>query len=357
MIDSNAILQINTKNLIKNFKSIKKIAKTSICGATIKANAYGLGDKKIYDTLYKNGCRHFFLATLQEALSIRNYSKKSYLYVLNGLESNNLDIFYKFNIIPILVSKEEINLFLKSKYLYKKFKIGIQIETGLNRLGVNIDDLKINLIKKIDTLILISHLASAEEFNNKFSNKQNMKFKTIFNNFKSIKYKSLSNSAGLVNNSFFHYDILRPGIALYGGYDNNKIKKIMKPKPVVKLKAKVLQIKYVNKNEFIGYNQTFKTRKKIKIAILGIGYADGFPRSLSNKGKVYFKKKIFEILGRVSMDSITINITNSKYKIKNGDYMDLINNKYDIERFSRLCGTINREILTSFSKRVKRIYI
>ena len=82
MIDSNAILQINTKNLIKNFKSIKKIAKTSICGATIKANAYGLGDKKIYDTLYKNGCRHFFLATLQEALSIRNYSKKSYLYVL-----------------------------------------------------------------------------------------------------------------------------------------------------------------------------------------------------------------------------------------------------------------------------------
>ena len=100
----------------------------------------------------------------------------------------------------------------------------------------------------------------------------------------------------------------------------------MKPKPVVKLKAKVLQIKYVNKNEFIGYNQTFKTRKKIKIAILGIGYADGFPRSLSNKGKVYFKKQIFEILGRVSMDSITINITNSKYKIKNGDYMDLINN-------------------------------
>ena len=118
-----------------------------------------------------------------------------------------------------------------------------------------------------------------------------------------------------------------------------------------------MQIKKLKKNEYIGYNQTYKTVESTTIAILGIGYADGISRKLSNNGNVFYNKKKFNIIGRVSMDTITINITKYKKIIKKGIYMDLINHEYDIENMAKQCGTISNEILTSISNRVKRNYI
>jgi len=357
MIYSNAILEIYTKNLISNFKLLSKIAKNSTPGATIKANAYGIGDKEIFKILYKNGCRHFFLATLEEALSIRKISSRGTIYVLNGLENNNLEIFYKFNLVPILNTISELKKFIESKIHKNKLKIGIHVDTGLNRLGIQIKELKSIDTKKINLFILISHLASANEIKNQYSKMQNKNFQSIFKYFKSIKYKSLSNSAGILHNKNFHYDLVRPGISLYGGHDNFSQNKLIIIKPVVKLKGKILQIKTINKNKYIGYNQTFKTKRKTTIAVIGIGYADGVSRLLSNNGSVYFKNECFKIIGRVSMDSITIDITKSKNKIKIGNYMELINEKNNIEKLAKKCGTISNEILTSITKRVKRIYI
>jgi len=157
----------------------------------------------------------------------------------------------------------------------------------------------------------------------------------------------------LLNNNF-HYDLTRPGIALYGGHFNSKLKKVIKP--VIKLKAKILQIKNLKKNEYVGYNQTFKSKKSIKIAILGIGYADGISRLLSNNGEVFYKNGKFKIIGRVSMDSISVNITNYNKNIKIGEYMEIINFKHDVEKIAKKCNTISNEILTSISNRVKRIY-
>ena len=357
MINSNAILEINTKNLIYNYKSLSKIAKNSLTGATIKANAYGIGDIKGFKILYKIGCRHFFLATVEEAIRIRHFNKKCNLYVLNGLESNDIGIFNRLNIIPILNSIEEINKVINSKFLNTKFKFGIHIDTGLNRLGIKINDLAKKYLKNINLEIIISHLASADEIKNKYSLIQNKNFKEAFKYFKSIKYKSISNSAGILNNECFHYDIVRPGIALYGGYNNINQKNNLKLKSVVTFKGKILQIKKIDKNEFIGYNQTFKTKKRITIAIIGVGYADGISRSLSNKGYAYFKNEIYKVVGRVSMDSITVDISKSKYRIKCGQYMEFINKNNDIQKLAKKCGTISNEILTSISKRVKRVYI
>ena len=123
------------------------------------------------------------------------------------------------------------------------------------------------------------------------------------------------------------------------------------------MKARVIQIKKLEKNEFVGYNQSYKTTKPITIAILGIGYADGISRKLSNRGKVFYRKKEFNIIGRVSMDSVTIDVTKYKKIVKKGIYMELINYEYDIEKLAKKCGTISNEILTSISNRVKRIYI
>ena len=160
-----------------------------------------------------------------------------------------------------------------------------------------------------------------------------------------------------MNNKNYHYDMVRPGISLYGCVDNISLLKKFKIKPVIKLKGKILQIKEINSNEYVGYNQTFKSKKKIKVAIIGIGYADGISRQLSNNGKIFYKKEFFKIIGRISMDSITIDISKSKSKIICGNYMEVINSDFTAEKMALKCNTISNEILTSISKRVKRVYI
>ena len=356
MIDSSAILEINTKNILHNYKVLSRIANNSISGATIKANAYGLGDLKVFNILYNIGCKHFFVATIEEALNLRKKYKKSNVYILNGVDESQIKLTQQKNLIPIINSLDQLKILnRKFKNSKHKIKIGIHIDSGINRLGIKTNNLKNNNTDNLDIYLLLSHLASSDEKNNKYNNFQNKNFFNTFKYFKSAKYKSLVNSMGVILGEKFHYDIIRPGISLYGGHYNTKLKKIIKP--VIKLKARVLQIKNLEKNEYIGYNQTYKTVKSTTIAILGIGYADGISRKLSNKGKVFYKKKKFNIIGRVSMDSTTIDITKYKTIIKKGIYMELINHKYDIEKMAKECDTISNEILTSISNRVKRNYI
>ena len=350
MNNSSSILEVNLKNLIYNYKVFKKYIQNNQVAATIKANAYGIGDRKAFDILYKNGCRHFFLATLKEGLELRKFYQKGNIYILNGLENNDINTFKKNKLIPIINSKIEIKLIEKTK-----LKFGIHIDTGLNRLGINKIDLPKKIYNKKNLQIILSHLASSDEKNNIYNYFQNNKFKSIKNLFKNKKIIfSLANSMGTILGKDFHYNLVRPGISLYGGHYNTKLKKYIKP--VVKLKAKIIQIKQILKNEFIGYNQTYKTKKNIWVAIIGIGYGDGISRMLSNRGFVYYKKHKFRILGRVSMDTTTIDITKLNNLLKVGQYVEIINYSHGIDELAKICETISNEILTSISYRVQRIY-
>ena len=353
MISSSAILEVNLKNLISNYKSLSSLSKSKFSGATVKANAYGLGDEIVIKTLYKNGCKHFFVANTIEAMNIRKSFKLGFIYVLNGVKKNDLPkVQQKKNIIPIINSIKDL---IKIQSFKKSIKFGIHIDTGINRLGISINDLKKTKINKnIKIFLVMSHLASADEKNNSYNLKQTSKFKKIANLFFGLTNKSLSNSMGITLGENFHYDITRPGIALYGGHYNTTLKN--KIKPVVKLKAEILQIKKLSKNQYVGYNQTFYSKKNMTIAILGIGYADGISRILSNNGYAYYKKLKFKIIGRVSMDTVTIDVTNTSKFLKEGMYVDLINYENDIEKLAKNCGTISNEILTSISARVIRIY-
>ena len=353
MISPSALLEVELKNIIYNYKYLSSLNKGQHTGATIKANAYGLGDKKIIKVLYKAGCRHFFLATLDEAIKLRQTFKYGYLYILNGIKKSDFSIYLnKKKIIPIINSIQNIEEIIS---LNKKFKVGVHIDTGINRLGIPISDLdRFRISKKITIILVMSHLASADEKNNLYNNKQSNLFKKITNKYFKSNLKSLSNSAGIALGNNYHYNLVRPGIAIYGGHNNTALKK--KIKPVVKLIAEILQIKSLYKNEFVGYNQTYCSKRKIIIAILGIGYADGIFRQLSNKGYVYYKKYKFRIIGRISMDTITIDITNHEKLLKVGKFVELINHKNDIEKLAKSCDTISNEILTSISNRVIRVY-
>ncbi len=352
MIKNNFILEINIKNIIKNYNFFKKLKKDLIVAPTIKANSYGLGDKTIFKTLLKYNCKHFFVATLEEGIKLNNKNKKINIFVLNGLQDYDHKLFTRHNLIPIINTLSELKRINKTNNNF-----GLHIDTGINRLGIHYNDIPKSIFNNKKIKIVISHLASADEIYNSYNKIQKKRFLNISNKFNNENIIfSLSNSNGAVLSNKFLFNMIRPGIGLYGGSNNNKLlKKYVKP--VVKLTGKIIQIKTINKNEYIGYNQTFKTKKNIKIAIIGAGYADGIPRKLSNKGVVYYKNNKFRIIGRISMDSFTIDISYSKHKLKVGTYIELINNENSIDSFANQCNTISNEVITSIGSRAKIIYV
>ena len=352
MIQSNVILEISKKNIIHNYNFFNKLNKNNICAATVKSNGYGLGSKNIYKLLLNHGCKHFFVATTQEGISLRKKLSKGNIYILNGREFNDRHIFKKYNLIPILSNLDDY-----IKFKNQSINFGMQINTGINRLGINYNEHEKIKFEDKNLKIIISHLASADQKNNPYNKVQLKKFKNIADANRNNKIIfSLSNSFGSVLSEKYLFDMIRPGISLYGGHYNNIILK-NNLKPVVELKAKILQIKEIKKNQFIGYNQTYKTKKNIWVAVIGIGYGDGLNRILSNNGVVFSNNKKYNIIGRVSMDSITIDITKGLNKIKNKDYVEIINKNYGIDHIAKNCNTISHEILTSLSSRVERKFV
>ncbi len=349
MINDSGILNINTKNVIYNYNFFKKLKKKIIVAPTIKANAYGLGDNKIFNLLKKNGCKHFFVATLNEGLKLKNKNNLIKIYVLNGIQNYKLNKFTEANLIPVINTIEEYERIKNANIDY-----AIHIDTGINRLGISSEDVKKLDFQNDNIKLIISHLSSSDEYKIKY----NIKQKKLFNSFINKKTKgiifSLANAHGSILDKTYLYDMIRPGIGIYGCFENKKLEK--KIKNVINFKGKIIQIKDLKKNQYIGYNRTFKTKTKTKIAIIGLGYEDGIPRSLSNKGFVYFKKDRFKIIGRISMDSFTINISKCSHDLKVGMYIDIINEEHKVNKFAKKCKTISYEVLTSIGNRVHRNY-
>ena len=349
MIKESGILNINTKNLIYNYNFFKKLKKNLIVAPTIKANAYGLGANKIYNLLLDQGCKHFFVATLSEGLKLKNKNNLIKIYVLNGLQNYKLSQFKKANLIPVINSIDEYERIKKANLEH-----AIHIDTGINRLGILPDEVNRLDFKDNNLTLIISHLSSSDEYKIKYNMKQKKIFDTFVNKKPDGVIFSLANAHGSILDKTYLYNMIRPGIGIYGCYENKKLEK--KIKNVIILKGKIIQIKDLQKNQFIGYNRTFKTKNKTKVAIIGLGYEDGIPRLLSNKGFVYFKKDRFKIIGRISMDSFTIDISKSSHDLKVGMYVDIINEEHKVDKFAKRCKTISYEVLTSIGNRVYRNY-
>ncbi len=174
MIKESGILNINTNNLIYNYNFFKKLKKNLIVAPTIKANAYGLGDKKVFNLLLKNSCKHFFVATLDEGLKLKNKNKLINIFILNGLQDYNLKKFFNSNLTPVINSIEE---YIRIKNSGIKF--AIHIDTGINRLGIPIEKTKEINFKNKNIQLIISHLSSADEYNNNYSLKRKKIFTSI----------------------------------------------------------------------------------------------------------------------------------------------------------------------------------
>jgi len=358
----NSVARINLNHLRSNINYLKSKINSSEIYPVIKSNAYGHGATKIAQILSKNSIHTVCVATKNEILEILNEKTKLNIFHLGKIvlckENMNKRVVFTINSLSDI---SYINS--KCKKQNCKIRCHIKVDTGMGRLGCSMQEfieifklaIKSNYIKLEG---IYSHLSCADDKKSDYNKKQIDNFKYIINQVKEYGLKfHLLNSAGIFNYNRFSYDYVRSGLAIYGISPLGKLDKNLKP--VMEFIAPVVLRKEINKGDKIGYGCTFQANKKMKVAIIQCGYADGIPIEFSNKGYVFYNKFKFPIIGRVSMDLICIDITcyNEKNKIDKVVIWGGKNKYSRLECIANNFNTIPYIYLTGITNRVERVYV
>ena len=340
-------LHINLANLQSNIRFFSSVIGRNVeLSAVVKSDAYGLGITKLVPAIESYGISSFFTATLFEAIKVRKCSPHSEIFTLNGFDFLKAGLYQEFNITPVINSLTEAKKFIE--IFHQSHKTALQLNTGMNRLGLNKESLfeNINIIKSLPLTLILSHLACADDTHNEENIAQRDLFLGLCKSLPNIR-KSISASHGTFLGSEFHFDMVRPGIGLYGGIKNNDLKQ------VIQVKVPVLQNFVVDENKQVGYNFTYRAKNTMKFATLAMGYADGLPRSLSNKGRLFCGNRSCPIIGRISMDLVTVDISSLP---ETPDYLNVFSPEYQVADFAKDCQTISHEVLVNLGERISRIY-
>lgn len=355
-------LIIDLDAVAHNYRTLsQKVKKGASCGAVLKANAYGMGLKEVSTRLYQEGCRHFFVAHLTEAIELKCcIGQDSFIYVLNGLRKGEEEVYIHYNLVPVLSDLSQIqawNTFSKSKK--KCFKAALHFDTGMARTGISpldIKDLEITDLSHTEITCIMSHLACPYHPSHPMNEVQWNAFETIRKRFP-FALASLSNSGGFYLGPKYHYNLIRLGLALSGCHSHFLPTEPLL-KPVIKAYAQILQINEISRGDSVGYDTTFIAPRASRIATLGVGYADGYLRSLSNRGEVYFEGYRMPVVGRVSMDLLNVDITDiPPSKIHEGDWVELFGDHIPVDDLAKKAGTIPWELLTHIGPRFERFYL
>ncbi len=326
-------------------------------GAVLKANAYGTGAALAAARLYREGCRHFFVAHLDEALAIRALVPEAMLSVLNGLLPGTEAEHVAHGLTPALGSLDELARWSKAAARAgRALPALLHVDTGMARLGLDPTELRILAAEheRLDGVTLryvMTHLVSAELPDDPINRAQHARFAAACAMLP-VAPRSFANSSGIFLGTDFASDLARPGAALYGvnptpGRDNPM-------RAVVRLRARVLQTREIKAGESVGYNAIWVATAPARIATLGVGYADGWPRSLSGRGAAFFDGRPVPLVGRVSMDLTTFDVTCFP-AVQTGDWLDLIGPGCPVDSVAAQAGTNGYEILTSLGRRYARV--
>lgn len=356
-----AILTIDLAALRANWQSLRDRLKGAECAGVVKADAYGLGLEPVARALASAGCRVFFVAQLEEGIVLRAHLPQAEIHVLNGLLPGTAAEFAANRLIPVLNSLEAIDAW--RAFCHRRagpLAADIHVDTGMSRLGLPPAEMEALAAEptRLDGLAasyLISHLACADEPDHPMNRQQLAAFVAVRRRLP-LTRASFTNSAGIFLGADFHFDLARPGIALYGG---NPVPE--RPNPmaqVVRLQGKILQLRDVDTPQTVGYGATRRIAGPTRIATVAVGYADGFLRSLGNAGCGFVGDIRAPVVGRVSMDLITLDVTSvPEAQCAPGCLVDLIGPKNDVDAVAAAAGTISYEILTDLSRRYYRRYV
>lgn len=354
-----ARLSVSLSAIQNNYRHLQTLCGDVPCAAVVKADAYGLGIEHVAPVLYAEGARQFFVALMEEGITLRGLvGNDAEIFVLNGLLPNETEQMLAHQLIPVLNNMVSIREWIEKTSVGQnpnQNSCAIQIDTGLNRLGLSSDEW-INLDKSsLNIQLILSHLACADTPDNILNIAQRQRFAEAVALCPDIR-ASLAASDGIFCGADFHFDLVRPGAALYG---INPIPNRENPmQHVVTLEAPVLAVREVEQDGTIGYAATRHVAKGQRLAAISIGYADGFFRSLSNQSHVFFQGGALPVLGRVSMDIIMVDISHlPENVIQAGDYVEILGAKQNADQLGQGAGTIGYEMLTSLGARFIRNYV
>lgn len=361
------IITIDCSALRQNYQTLQnQVGSNCTVAGVVKANAYGIGANECADIIGPLGCNLFFVATLDEAISLRNHlnhtsAHKPEIIVLDGVFAGADDEYFQHSLTPVLNSLDDIEYWKKiAQNKNQKLSAHIHFDTGMNRLGLGYDETKIltanknHLLDGLSIQTIMSHFACADEKDHPLTEQQFERFSDIARHFPDIK-KSLANSPGTFRNTKYHFDMVRPGRSLYG---RNPCEDMENPmQRVASLHVRIQQIREAKKGESVGYGASHNFKKNATLATVSMGYADGFFRYLSNKGNLYWNGIACPVLGRVSMDLVTVDLTHLEQKPQKGDLLEVIGPNQSADNLAASANTIGYEILASLGPRYFRNYI
>lgn len=357
-----AILTIDLGAVRHNYRLLRSKLVSAQCGAAVKADSYGLGATRISEVLFEEGCRHFFVAHLEEAIALRPHLPESAdIYVMHGSPVGYEAEFLEHSCIPVLNSCQQILAWRDlAQQKQRLLPAIIQLDTGMSRMGMSQTEVQAwmadpDFIDGIDVQYLMSHLACAEDQQNAMNRQQLQTFQALRKQLPPCR-ATLANSSGIFLGPDFQLDLVRPGAALYG---LTPVAGAANPlQAVAHLQGKIIQTREIAAGTGVGYSLTYRSTQVRRIATVAVGYADGWLRSLSNRGMVMIGDKPVPMVGNVSMDTITLDVSEIALELLYpGALVDLISAKNTADEVAQHAGTIGYEILTSLGLRYQRHYI
>jgi len=355
------LLTIDLRAICDNWRALKARVGGADCAAVVKADAYGLGAAQVAPALAAAGCRHFFVAHLAEGLALRPLLPASAtVFVLHGAPPGAEAECAAQGLVPVLNSRQQVQAWRAlAARLGRRLPAIVQVDSGMSRLGLSGAELN-QLAAEADSytgiavLCVMSHLACAEQQDHPANAMQRERF-IAARRLLPAAPASFANSSGIFLGPQYHFDLARPGAALYGVAPVAGASNPMRP--VVRLQAKVMQMRTVDAGAPVGYGFSWRATQASRIATVSVGYADGWSRSLSNRGAAYFDGVALPLVGKVSMDTLTLDASAlAEGVLQPGTLVDLIDTCHGVDAVAAQAGTIGYEVLTSLGSRYERHY-
>lgn len=360
-----AVLTIDLVALKENWRRLNSLAGRAECGAAVKGNAYGLGIAPVAKALWEAGCRSFFVARPKEGEELRELLPEATIYILDGLFAGQAEFYARRNLCPALISIEEAREWAAFGRVYgRRLPCALHVDTGINRLGFSLAEFDALLADRftmegLNVTLLMSHLACADEPAHPLNQRQREAFAQVRAKLPGVA-ASLANSSGVFLGDGFTHELVRPGIALYGGNPTPNAANPMLP--VAILEGAVMQLRSVAAGDTIGYSATWTASRPSRVAVLGAGYKDGVPRALSSRqpqgpAQVFINGRRCPVIGRISMDMMAIDVTDlPEDSLRRGTRAEILGRHIGIDEAASWAGTISYELLTRLGSRYARLY-
>ncbi|MEX0921276.1 MAG: alanine racemase [Rhodovibrionaceae bacterium] len=355
-----SLLTIDLEALAWNYRLLRERVGSAGCGAAVMAHAYDIGMTAAAPKLWGAGCRDFFVATLEEGALLRALLPEAAISVFNGLLPGEEADFAAQNLVPVLNDPGQIERWATYCKERGARPAAIHFDTGMARLGLMPSDTDAlladpEILSAFGKLQVMSHLACADTPDSAMNEAQRAAFARIASALPRAT-ASLANSYGVFLDPAYHFDLARPGIALYGG--NPAPAGINPMRQVVRLQGRILQVRQIDAPQSVGYGATFRAEGPLRLATVAAGYADGYLRYLSNRGHAWVGDKRVAVVGRVSMDLISLDVTGlPENAAQPGGLVDLLSPREGVDGLAAEAGTIPYEILTALGARYRRSYL